>query len=298
MKKLVREPLVHFLLLGAGLFAAYRLVGERIRSEPGTIVVTQGQIEHLAAGFNRVHGRPATPTELDGLIRDYVREEVYYREALALGLDRDDAVIRNRLRLKMEFLADDVAAQAEPTDEQLRKYLSEHSDAFRIEPRFTFSQVYLNPQRRRDRLARDAAQLLRQLNQDAAPAEAAALGDPFLLADTFKAVPWSEVAKLFGEPFATQLGELAAGPWQGPIESGYGVHLVRISARTAGRLPALEEVREAVRRAWANVQRQQASEQFYARLRERYTVTIEAPARTGSQKNLAAAGRALAERAQ
>src|SRR5262245_20776673 len=151
MKHLFREPLVHFLLLGAGLFVAFGLVGKRPSGEPGQIVITQDQIGHLAAGYRRVHGRPASPEELAGLMRDYVRGEVYCREALALGLGLDlgDSVIRNRLRLKMEFIAEDVAAQAEPTAAQLHSYLREHPEAFRIEPRFTFSQVYLNPEHHR-----------------------------------------------------------------------------------------------------------------------------------------------------
>jgi PPIC-type PPIASE domain len=287
MKQLFREPLVHFLLLGAGLFMAFGLVGKRTSGESGKIVITQGQIEYLAAGYNRVHGRPASPEELEGLIRDYVREEVYCREALALGLDRDDPVIRNRLRLKMEFISDDVAAQAEPTDEQLRSYLKEHPDAFGIEPRFTFSQVYLNPERHRESLAHDAAQLLTRLNQTGDKADVSELGDPFLLEHKFVALAASEVAKQFGEMFAAKLGELPRDQWQGPVESGYGVHLVFVSETTEGHVPTLEEVRDAVRREWANARRLAANEKFYQDLLKRYTVTIERPQPTKTGKKLA-----------
>ena len=287
MKHLCREPLVHFLLLGAGLFVAFGLVGKRPSDELGKIVITQGQIEHLAAGYHRVHGRPASPEELEGLMRDYVREEVYCREALALGLDRDDAVIRNRLRLKMEFISDDVAAQAEPTDEQLRSYLQEHPEAFRIEPRFTFSQVYLNPERHRQSLVYDAAQLLMRLHQAGDKADVSELGDPFLLEHTFVALAASEVAKQFGETFAVQLGTLPRGQWQGPVESGYGVHLVFVSETTQGHIPTLEEVRDTVRREWANARRLEANEKFYQDLLKRYTVTIEGPQPTKAGKKLA-----------
>jgi PPIC-type PPIASE domain len=287
MKQLFREPLLHFLLLGAGLFVAFGLVGKRTGGEPGRIVVTQGQIEHLAAGFNRVHGRPISPEELEGLIGDYVREEVYYREALALGLDRDDAVIRNRLRLKMEFISDDVAAQAEPTEEQLRRYLQEHPDTFRIEPHFTFSQVYLNPERHRESLAHDAAQLLTQLNQAGDKADVSELGDPFLLEHNFVALAASEVVKQFGEKFAARLGELPRDRWQGPVESGYGVHLVFVSETTQGRVPTLEEVRDAVRREWANARRLEVNEKFYQNLLKRYTVTVERPQPMKAGKKLA-----------
>jgi hypothetical protein len=287
MKHLFREPLVHFLLLGTGLFVAFGLVGKRPSGEPGQIVITQSQIEHLAAGYHRVHGRPASPEELEGLMRDYVREEVYYREALGLGLDRDDAVIRNRLRLKMEFISDDVAAQAEPTDEQLRSYLKEHPEAFRIEPRFTFRQVYLNPERHRQSLTQDAAQLLTRLHQAGDTADVSELGDPFLLEHTFVALTAGEVVKQFGEKFAAKLGELPRDQWQGPVESGYGVHLVFVSETTEGRVPTLEEVRDAVRREWANARRLEANEQFYQDLLKRYTVTIERPQPTKAGKKLA-----------
>lgn len=287
MKQLFREPLLHFLLLGAGLFVGFGLVDKRTSGEPGQIVITQGQIEHLAAGYNRVHGRPASPEELEGLIGDYVREEVYYREALALGLDRDDPVIRNRLRLKMEFISDDVAAQAEPTEEQLRRYLQEHPDTFRIEPRFTFSQVYLNPERHRESLAHDVAQLLTQLNQAGDKADVSELGDPFLLEHNFVALAASEVVKQFGEKFAARLGELPRHQWQGPVESGYGVHLVFVSETTQGRVPTLEEVRDAVRREWANARRLEVNEKFYQNLLKRYTVTVERPQPMKAGKKLA-----------
>src|SRR6185436_4036983 len=138
--KLVREPLVHFLVLGAGLFVVAGLMSKGGVADPEKIVVTTGQIEHLTAGYERVHQRPPSSDELDALIRDWIREEAYYREALAIGLDRDDAIIRQRLRQKMEFISNDVAAAAEPTDDDLQRYLAAHADAFRLERRFTFRQ--------------------------------------------------------------------------------------------------------------------------------------------------------------
>jgi PPIC-type PPIASE domain len=275
MKRLIREPLLHFLLLGAAIFTAYNLLPNRSSAEPGKIVITQGQIEHLSTGFARTWQRPPTADELAGLVRDRVREEVYYREARALGLDKDDTVIRRRLRQKMEFVSDDIAAQAEPSDADLNAYLQAHPDSFRVEPRFTFRQVYLNPKRRGENLARDAAQLLVLLNQAGGTPETSALGDSLLLEYQFAAVPVSEVAKQFGEKFAAKLPGLTSGQWQGPIESGYGVHLVVVSERTEGRLPVLVEVRDAVRREWDNARRLEANEKFYQELQKRYTVTIE-----------------------
>jgi hypothetical protein len=275
--KLVREPLVHFLLLGAAVFVAASVMRNGRAADPEKIVVTTGQIEHLAAGYERVHQRPPSSDELDALIRDWIREEAYYREALALGLDRDDAIIRQRLRQKMEFISNDVAAAAEPSDDDLQRYLDAHADAFRLERRFTFRQVYLNPERRRDALARDATALLAELRQSGGSVDVAGLGDPFLLEHEFDALPGSEVMRLFGEQFAAALATLDTGLWQGPVESGYGVHLVLVRERSDGRSPALGEVRDAVRREWANVRRIESNEAFAQQLLQRYAVTIERP---------------------
>ena len=275
--KLVREPLVHFLLLGAGLFVLAGLMSKGSGVDPGKIVVTTGQIEHLAAGYERAHQRPPSSDELDALIRDWIREEAYYREALALGLDRDDAIIRQRLGQKMEFISNDVTAAAEPTDDDLQRYLDAHADAFRLERRFTFKQVYLNPERRRDAVGRDATVLLAELRKSGDTADVTGLGDAFLLEHEFDALPGREVAKLFGEKFAVALGTLDTGLWQGPVESGYGVHLVLVRERTEGRIPALGEVRDAVRREWANIRRIESNEAFAQQILRRYAVTIERP---------------------
>jgi hypothetical protein len=279
VKRILKEPLLHFLVLGMGVFLAYDLTSRSITSGArGEIVVTAGQVEHLAAGFTKAWQRPPTDAELKGLIDDWVREEIATREAMALGLDKDDTVIRRRLRQKLEFVSDDIAAQAEPTDADLNAYLRAHPDSFRVEPRLTFSQVYLNPTKHGGHLARDAAEVLARLKQAGAAADLAALGDSFLLEPTFRSVPTSEVAKQFGDGFAAQLGELTPGVWQGPVASGYGVHLA-----------ALAEARDAVRREWANARRLEASRRFYEEMLKRYTVTVEGPEPPTGQKTLAAA---------
>ncbi len=277
MKRLLREPLFHFLILGALIFAVFKFTSRGEASEPGTIVVTQGQIESLVTGFTRTWQRPPTQTELDGLINEFVREEVCAREAIALGLDKDDTIIRRRLRQKLEFISESVATQAVPTEEQLRKYFEAHADKFRGEHRFTFTQVYLDPQRHGANLSRKTALMLAQLHQAGSKGAVSLLGDSRLLEPTFAELPTSEVSKQFGEKFAAKLGELPVGQWQGPIESGYGVHLVFINSRIEGRLPALAEVRDAVQREWANTQRLETNEKVYQALLKRYRVTIEQP---------------------
>lgn len=277
MKKFLREPLLHFVVLGAAIFVAYGLVSGPGSGQPGRIVVTQGQIENLAAGFAKARQRPPSADELAGLIRERVREEVYFREAMALGLDRDDTIIRRRLSQKMEFVTSDVAAMAEPTDADLDAHLQAHPEAFRIEPRLTFRHVFLNPEKRGGHLDRDAAQLLEQLNEAGSKGDAAELGDPFLLAHEFDAAARSEILQQFGESFTTKLETLEPGRWHGPVESGYGVHLVLVGERTQARMPALAEVRDAVRRDWDNARRLEANENFYQELLGRYAVTIEQP---------------------
>ena len=258
--KLFREPLLHFLILGAGLFLLFGAVADRTGERVDQIVVSSGQIDHLVEVWTKTWQRPPTSGELQGLIKDYIKEEILYREARAMGLDKDDTIIRRRLRQKMECLAEDVAAAAEPTDEQLRAFLEENRDKFRVERGVTFSHVYLNRERRGTALAGDAERLLIELGKSDGRVDPSKLGDPFLMPREYRSVPESEVAKLFGRAFASRLLELEPGRWAGPVESGYGVHLVLVRERTERRLPQLAEVRETVRREWFAGRRREAND--------------------------------------
>jgi PPIC-type PPIASE domain len=289
VKKILQEPLLHFLFLGAAIFAVYSFVSKPASDEPGKIVITSGEEASMVVGFTRTWQRPPTREEMDGLIRDRVREEVYCREAIALGLDKDDMVIRRRLQQKMEFVTDDVVGQAQPNDEQLIAYLKAHASTFRVQRRYTFSHVYLNPEQRGENLSRDAAQMLAQLRQIGGKVDVEAMGDSFLLEHTFAAMPDSEVRKQFGEKFAAKLDELTPGIWEGPIESGYGVHLVLVSDRSEGRMPELAEVRDSVSREWANARRFEANEKYFQDLLKHYTVSVEAPNQV-AVKSVAAIG--------
>jgi len=275
VKKLLREPLIHFLLLGAALFAVSATLVKGTGSEPGKIIVSQARIEHLATGFALTWLRAPTAEELEGLVRNYVREEVYYREAMAMGLDRDDSIIRRRLQQKLELVSQNMADLMQPTDEELRAFLQDHPDKFRLERRFTFRQIFLNPERHRDRLAGDAADFLRQLKQTGKSFDVSTLGDPSLLESEFADVDAPEVARQFGESFASALNEMPLRKWQGPVESTYGVHLVFVDERTARRTPALEEVRDAVRREWSSMRQLESTRKFYDGFLKRYTVIIE-----------------------
>jgi hypothetical protein len=245
--------------------------------EPSRIVITRAEIRTLVSGFTQAWQRPPTEEELTGLINDRVREEVYFREAMALGLDKDDTVIRRRLRQKMEFVSDDIIAQREPTDAELNAYLESHADLFRIEPRFTFQQIYLSPEKRGAHLARDAQRLLARLNHLDGRIDPSMAGDSSLIEHDFTAAPTGRIAKVFGDQFAAALGDLNSNHWYGPIESAYGQHLVLIKDRIDGRSPALAEAYDTVRREWESAQRQATNEKFFQSLLKRYAVTVEPP---------------------
>jgi hypothetical protein len=275
MKRLIHEPFLHFLLLGALIFIAHRFLSKRVDDEPQRIVITQGQITSTVIGFSRTWRRPPTREELEGLIREQMREQVYYHEAVAMGLDQDDPIIRRRLQQKLEFLTDDVTAVAEPTDAELAEYLKTHAGAFRADRRITFNQVYLDPSKHGERLTQDANQLLFQLRQQGRDADLYSLGDAFLLEHRFEAAPATEISKQFGDKFVAKLADLPSGQWFGPVESGYGIHLVFVEQRTEGRLPELAEIRDAVRRELTNARRLESNEKFFQNLLKHYQVVVE-----------------------
>jgi hypothetical protein len=282
MKALFREPLVHFLILGAGMFVASVVLSDRDAPGEDDIRVGAGQVEHMVARFQRTWRRPPTIGELQGLIADHVREEAAYREGIALGLDRDDAVIRRRVRQKLDFIATDIAAMREPREEELLEYLAGHPDDFRIDPRFTFAHVYLDPGKRGQDLASDTRELLTRLNRNPRQ-DIGGLGDRLLLPRYVEDDSLGEIARVFGSAFAEGLldldGSADSNPpqWQGPVESGYGLHLVRVDSRTESRIPDLDEVRQAVRREWENDLRDRTKERFYEEIVGRYRVTVDWP---------------------
>jgi PPIC-type PPIASE domain len=273
-KSLLREPLVHFLALGALLFALHAWLKP---SEPAAstteIVVDEARILSLAQNFRRTWQRGPTPEELQGLIESHVREEVMVREALALGLDRDDAIVRRRLQQKMDFLIEEAALATPASDAELQAFLQANADKFRSEPQFSFEQVYLDPARRGQRLADDAARLRTSLQDGrTTPAQA---GDRLQLLQTrYLQLPQGEIARLFGEDFARALPALAIGEWAGPVSSGYGAHLVRVEAFSPGAVPPLAEVRAQVEREWAHARRQASARGAYAALRAKYLVRV------------------------
>lgn len=274
-RRLIRDPLFHFLVLGAVIFGIYGFARRHSTDKPGEILVTQGKIENLFTGFTRTWQRPPTEEELKGLVRDYIREEAAYRQGLAMGLDRDDMIVRRRIQQKLEFLSDDLALRAEPSETDLQAFLVTHPELFQREALFWFNQIYLNPQIHGADFRREESRLL-SLSQEG-QADLGRQGDPFLLPESFQGLSLAEVKKIFGEQFASALFTLPIDQWQGPFASSYGDHMIFLSKRTASYMPALADVRDQVRREWFDAKRVEATDRFYEGLIRRYTVKIEAP---------------------
>ena len=277
LRRIVREPLLHFLVLGAVIFAVAEYRSEESPTgETDTIIVSEGRIDQLIEIWTRTRLRPPTPQELRGLIDEYIREEMLYREALELGLDRDDTIVRRRLAQKMEFVAEGLATVAEPSDEQLVALLEGEPELFRSPGQVSFWHVYINTDERGDSAAAFAEGLLEQLRgEDPEATDPSTRGDPMLLDFEQRDVPLDRVDRLFGARFAASLETLERGVWSGPVESGYGLHLVRVLGLVPSRAPSLADARHHVRREWLARQRKAAEDELIRFLREKYTVVIE-----------------------
>jgi PPIC-type PPIASE domain len=273
--RLLREPLLQFLVLGAILFAIYSIVGKGSAEAPEKIVVSASRIENLGDGFARTWHRPPSKEELKGLIEDYIRDEVFYRAGRAAGLDRDDVIIRRRVRQKMEFLVEEISAP-EPTEAQLAAVLTSNPDRFRTEDRLTFHQLFLNPSRRTGTIDRDLEQVRAVLSRGDTTIDTAGLGDPFLLGEEFHAISLRDTAGTFGDSFARQVFAAEHGRWLGPIASSFGQHFIYVRERTRGSVPPLDTIRTAVVRQWADARRAEAEQKLYRSLRDRYEITVEA----------------------
>jgi hypothetical protein len=274
--KLLRDPLFHFILLGAALFVVYALAsGFLISGESPRIEINASEIEFLAGNFERQWGRPPNDEELRALIDSRLREEVLYREAVAVGLDRNDIVVRRRMVQKMELLSQDLALLADPTDDELRSYFQENPEDYRVPPRISFSHVYFDADRRGPEAAADARRVLAELRgQSPPPRRAPERGDRFLLPHDYSLSTPLDVRRSFGSRFAEALFELESG-WQGPVVSGYGLHLINVGERVEGRIPQYEEVRDELVADYNRVRRERANELLYEKLAERYEVVID-----------------------
>jgi peptidyl-prolyl cis-trans isomerase C len=280
-KRWLREPLLHFLLLGAVLFAAnyYMQSGAPGGVESSKqIALTLDDLRQLDMYFEAQWQRPPTADEFRNLVEDKVQEEILYREALAMGLDKDDTIVKRRMAQKMRFLAEDVAAAHEPTTGELKAWFEKNRDKFALPSRVSFRHLYFSPDRRGKHARDDAAKALTQLagQPEDAPL-AATLADPFMFQDYYRDRAPDYLGKEFGPQFAQAVERLSPGSWQGPIESGFGWHLVFVDTLIPGRVPEFEEIEPDVKTAWLGEQKALAWEKAYKGLRAKYTVLLPAP---------------------
>jgi peptidyl-prolyl cis-trans isomerase C len=269
---ILRAPLLHFAILGVLLVGLYSLFGNKVETESKEIVVSAQQVELLSSLWEKQWRRPPTPQELEGLVQSFIREEVLYREALAMGLDRDDMVVRRRLAQKIEFLAQDLATQIEPSEQELRTFYDDHPEIFEAPARITFTHVYINVDQHGDESFDVAEEVLVELRAGGDPNS---LGDRFMLQRDYLRKSPSEVGRHFGSQFADEVFKIAPGDWLGPVQSGYGLHLVLVESLEAAFLPSLEDVRVDVKNEYLSFKRREVDEFFYNRLREGYNVVIE-----------------------
>jgi peptidyl-prolyl cis-trans isomerase C len=278
--KFLREPLLHFMFIGAAIYLLYAVFSEPAAKETDkTVVVSAGEIEWMNTAWQKRWNRPPTTEELDGLIKQYIKETVLYREALTMGLNKHDQVIRRRLAQKLEFLAKDLVALTPPTEEELQAYFMEHQEYYTEPTRFTFTQVFIDPDKRGDATLDDAEKIKAALiamgeNID----DVNELGDNLMLQNYYPEKDQAEIEKQFGSGFAESLVELSPGQWHGPVLSGYGVHLVYLHSIVEPPAIVLEDVHERVTLDWETEKGIELNQQFYESLREQYTIIIKQPA--------------------
>lgn len=278
--RIVKEPLLHFVVAGAAIYLLFGLFGQPSSHdaivEENTIVITEGEMEWLAEMWQKKWNRPPTKEEMLGLVRENLKETVLYREAISMGLDKDDVIIRRRLAQKLEFLSQDLIQPKPATDEELLAFFNENVDHYQIPPVITFSHVFLDPDKREDQTLADAEKLKAELITDSIiPDQTSDLGDRFMLQSYYPERTEGDLSKLFGSEFAHSLIELESKKWHGPVLSGYGTHLVFVHAHEDSPVPTYEQVAERVREDHQNEQREQLNNDYIQSLLRRYTVTIE-----------------------
>lgn len=272
---LLREPLLHFLVIGAGLFFLFSQINNTQVETDHRIIITQANLDRLATLWLKRMGRPPSAQEREQQLEHYIREQVLYREAMTMGLDQDDVIVSRRLAQKMEYLFNDLSFIPEPSETELVTFLSEHASQFTLPATITFSQIFLDPRERNQEINKDAEQLLEQLKETKTIVDTINLGDRSLLPYKFTEERQNEINSMFGAAFTNQVFSLPISSWQGPVASEYGLHLIYITARTENRLPSLAEIRDRVASEWRSTKQHEANEIFYQSLYQRYEIILD-----------------------
>jgi hypothetical protein len=273
----LREPLFQFTVLGGALFLGWPLIADKVAPPQNKIVISARQMQRAMDYFYQTHLRQPDADELQPLIEDEIQTEVEFREGLALGLDRDDEIIRRRIKQKLDFMTEDVVDQAKPSDAVLQAYLDEHRDQFGAGPQIVFSQIYLDPSRHGDHLAADAGKLLARLNSGDGRLDYGVDSDTLPVPNDFEATALPDVTAMFGTEFAAILPKQPVGHWVGPIRSGYGLHLVLVREVKPGKPPELAEVRDQVMREFQSDHRTEANLEAYRKMRAKYVISVQLP---------------------
>jgi hypothetical protein len=272
MQKLAKDPLVHFLLIGVALFVIAAMRGDPVTTGRERIVVTAEQVEQARAAATALQGRAPTPAELEALLEPTIRDEVMYREALALGLDDNDDEVRRRLIEKMSYLTQDLADPEPSSEQELRTFYDRSPVLFTVPALVSFDQVFFSPGQRGDALETDAAAGVAALRAGREPAE---VGDRTPLRESYDDAPREQVAVLFGDELAAALFGAEPGEWLGPYRSDFGLHAVRLRSRSAARLPPYDEIAARVAEEYAAQRRREANERAYREIRSHYDVVVE-----------------------
>ncbi len=286
MKRLLREPLLHFLLIGAVLFGVYyhlQPAHEPAASSKADSTVAR-RPRSMALLFQSQWKREPTAPELERLMETKVQTEILYREALAMGLDKDDEIVKRRMAQKMQFLAED-AAPREPTTAELKSWYAKNSDKFAMPTRVSFRHLYFSPDRRAAHARDDAVKALAQLAGQPEDAKLpGSFADPFMFQEYYRDRGTDFLGKEFGPQFALAVAKLPIGSWQGPIESGFGWHLVFVDSAIPGHVPDFEEVEPELKTAWLSEQKALAWQKTYQDMRAKYTLLLPKPPENATRR--------------
>ena len=278
VSKLSKEPLVYFFVIGFVVFGLHSSLNSEKQArdeDPFTVEVASADIEWIRSSWKARMKRQPTQQELQGLINRYIRDEILHREALAMDLDDRDLVIQRRLVQKLTFVFEDLAETIEPTDDELKNYLRENQEKYRIPEMISFTQVYFNPGKRKDVMEEAKTVMARLKSAQSTPEEAVSLGDTIMIDSSFREKSPDEAARILGREFADELFSIDEKGWQGPIASTFGLHLVYISDRIASRMPEFENIREDVKNDFMYRRKKKVIDSAYNAVKSRYTILVE-----------------------
>ena len=280
MSQWLKEPLFHFLVIGAGLFLLYGVTANEPENEETRIEVNTVRADRMVTLWEKRWNRPPTQEEFNGLTEQYINEEVLYREALAMGLDSDDPVVRRRMAQKVKFISNDIITIDTPSDKVLQSYLDTHASKYQLAGKVTFKHIYFNPAKHDAAMEEEAKALLVKLSEDNNVIDMQSVGDGFLHGAAFTEMKVFEINRLFGKEFAKKLFEQPMDKWVGPLSSGYGLHLVYIDAKMESKTASLEIAKQSVLEDWTTDERKKVNDAFVSNLRKQYDVVIAKPSST------------------